>query len=92
MVIPVLLYGCETLTLNTDLKRRINIFGTRCLRKIMGYHWYYFLSNQQLFRETNTRPTTNIIRQCQEQLYERVARYTVAIPAYRVVFEYDNTA
>ncbi|KAG0710480.1 hypothetical protein GWK47_022710 [Chionoecetes opilio] len=27
LVIPVLLYGCETWTLNTDLKRRINAFG-----------------------------------------------------------------
>ncbi|KAG0711040.1 hypothetical protein GWK47_021529 [Chionoecetes opilio] len=27
LVIPVLLYGCETWTLNSDLKRRINAFG-----------------------------------------------------------------
>ncbi|KAG0726800.1 DNA-directed RNA polymerases I, II, and III subunit RPABC2 [Chionoecetes opilio] len=29
LVIPVLLYGCETWTLNSDLKRRINAFGLR---------------------------------------------------------------
>ena len=40
LVIPVLLYGCETWTLNTDLKRRIDVFGTRCLRRIMGYRWH----------------------------------------------------
>ena len=44
LVIPVLLYGCETWTLN--LKRRIDVFGTRCLRRIMGYRWYDFASNQ----------------------------------------------
>ena len=38
LVTPVLLYGCETWTLNTDLKRRIDVFGTRCLRRIMKYH------------------------------------------------------
>ncbi|XP_045124033.1 uncharacterized protein LOC123511990 [Portunus trituberculatus] len=37
VVIPVLLYGCETWTLNTDLRRRINVFGNRCLRRIMEY-------------------------------------------------------
>ena len=37
LVIPILLYGCETWTLNTDLNNRIDIFGTRCLRRIMGY-------------------------------------------------------
>ena len=37
LVIPVLLYGSETWTLNTDLKRRIDVFGTRCFRRIMEY-------------------------------------------------------
>ncbi len=35
-VLPVLLYGCETWTLNSDLDRRLNVFGTKCLRRIMG--------------------------------------------------------
>ena len=39
LVITVLLYGCETWTLNTDLKRRIDVFGNKCLRRIMGYRW-----------------------------------------------------
>ena len=30
LVISVLLYGCETWTLNIDLKRHIDVFGTRC--------------------------------------------------------------
>ncbi|KAG0716601.1 LINE-1 reverse transcriptase [Chionoecetes opilio] len=38
LVIPVLLYGCETWTLNSDLKRRINAFGNKCLRRIMGLY------------------------------------------------------
>ncbi|KAG0697185.1 Tetratricopeptide repeat protein 17 [Chionoecetes opilio] len=39
LVIPVLLYGCETWTLNSDLKRRIDAFGNKCLRRIIGYRW-----------------------------------------------------
>ena len=61
LVIPVLLYGCETWT----LKRRIDGFGTRCLRRIMVYRWYDFVSNQRLFRETDSRPIASIVRQRQ---------------------------
>ena len=57
---PVVIYGCETWTLNTDLKRRIDVF-----RRIVGYRWYDFVSNQQLFREIDSRPITSIVRQRQ---------------------------
>ena len=36
LVIPVLLYGCETWTLNTDLKRQIDIFDNKCFYSIVG--------------------------------------------------------
>ena len=32
----VLLYGCETWTLNTDLKRWIDVFGNKCLWRIFN--------------------------------------------------------
>ena len=92
LVIPVLLYGCETWTLNTDLKRRIDVFGTRCLHRIMGYRWNDFVSNQQLFRETDLRPITSIVRQRQLRLYGHVAQYPEANPAYWAVSERDNPA
>ena len=61
LVILVLLYSCETWIMNTDLKRRIDAFHTRCLRMIMGYCWNDFVSNQRLFSETDLRPITSII-------------------------------
>ncbi|KAG0711023.1 Iron-sulfur protein NUBPL [Chionoecetes opilio] len=36
LVIPVLLYGCETWTLNSDLKRQINAFGTNQAKSKLG--------------------------------------------------------
>ena len=56
------MYGCETWTLNTDLKSQIDVFGNKCLRSIMGYRWNDFVSNQRLLRETESRPITNIVR------------------------------
>ena len=43
LVIPVLRYGSVILTLNTDLKRRNDVFGTRFLSSIMGYRCYNFV-------------------------------------------------
>ena len=92
LVLPVLLYGCETWTLNSDLKRRIDAFGNKCLRRIMGYRWNDFVSNQRLLRETESRPITSIVCQRQLRLYGHVARYPEADPAHRVVSVRDNPA
>ena len=39
LVISFLLHGCETSTLNTDLKRWIDVLGNKCLHRMMGYCW-----------------------------------------------------
>ena len=67
LVLPVLLYGCETWTLTKDLRRRLNSFGTRSLRRILGYRWLDFVSNERLLRETQMRFVTCMFRQ--HQLY-----------------------
>ena len=43
-------------TLNTDLKRQIDVFSNKCLHSIMGYPWKDFVSNQRLLHETESRP------------------------------------
>ena len=53
LVLPVLLYGFETWTLTRDLRWRLNSFGTRSLRRILGYLWSDFVSNERLLRESN---------------------------------------
>ena len=61
LVLPVLLYGCETWTLTKDLRWRLNSFGTRSLRRILGYCWSDFVSNERLLRETRIRFVTCIV-------------------------------
>ena len=36
LVLPVLLYGCETWTLTDDLKRRLDSYGSSSLTNILG--------------------------------------------------------
>ena len=54
-VLPVLLYGCETWTLIKDLRLRLNSFGRLSLRRILGYRWLDFVSNEWFLRETQMR-------------------------------------
>ena len=56
----VIEHGHWTLTWRGDL-----ISGIRCLCRIIGYYWYDFVSNQRLFCDTNLRPFTSIVHQCQ---------------------------
>ena len=36
LVTSILLYGCETLTLLADSAKRIQVFETKCLRKLLS--------------------------------------------------------
>ena len=85
LVLPVLLYGCETWTLTRDLRRRLNSFGTRSLQRILGYRWSDFLSNERLLRETQMRFVTYIVREHQLWLYGHVARFPDADPAHQIL-------
>ncbi len=85
-----MLFGCETWTLSGDLERQIDAFGNGCLRRIMGYHWYDFVSDQQLLRESDSTPVIWTVHQCQLSLYGHMMRYPEADPAHRVVSVRDN--
>ena len=83
LVLPVLLYGCETWTLNNDLRRRLDAFGTKFLRKILGYHWDDFVSNERLLNETRMKHVTCIVRERQLRHFGHVARFPDTDPVHR---------
>ena len=72
-MLPVLLCGCETWTL------------TSSLRRILGYHWSDFVSNEWLLRETQMRLVTCIVHERQLRVYGHVARFPDADPAHQVL-------
>ena len=84
-MLPVLLYGCETWTLTSDLRERLNSFGTRSLQRILGYRWSDFVSNERLLKETQMRFVTWIVREHQLWLYGHVARFPDADPAHQIL-------
>ena len=83
-MLPVLLYECETWTLTRELRQRLNSFGARYLRRIIGYSWSDFVSDEWLLRETQMRFVTCIV--CERQrLYGHVARFPDADPAHQIL-------
>lgn len=42
-VLSILFYCCERWTLYSDFERRINVFGTMCRCRTMGYSWNDFV-------------------------------------------------
>ena len=85
LVLPVFFYGCESLTLTRDLRWRLNSFGTRSLRRILGDRWLDFVSNKQLLRETQMRFVTCIVREHQQRLSGHVSRFPDSDPAHQIL-------
>ena len=75
LVLPVLLYSCETWTLTGELRRRLNSFCTMSLRRIFGYRLHDYISNDLVLGEAGLRQVTRIVREHKLRLYGHVARH-----------------
>ena len=55
-VLGVLLYGAESWKVSQSVCHKIDVFQTRCLRRILKIFWPRTISNEELYRRTNTAP------------------------------------
>ena len=51
MVLPVVMYGCESWTLKKDERRRIDAFELWCWRRLLRVPWTARRSNQSILKE-----------------------------------------
>ena len=51
MVFPVVMYGCETWTINKAERRRIDAFELWCWRRLFRVPWTARRSNQSILKE-----------------------------------------
>ena len=51
MVFPVVMYGCESWTIQKAERRRINAFEVRCWRRLLRVPWTARRSNQSILKE-----------------------------------------
>ena len=55
MVFPVVMYGCESWTIEKAERRRIDAFEMWCWRSLLRVSWTARRSNQSILKETNAR-------------------------------------
>ena len=53
MVFPVVMYGCESLTIKKAERRRIDAFEAWCWRRLLRVRWIARRSNQSILREVS---------------------------------------
>ena len=84
LVLPVLLYGSETWTCTKEL-RRLDAFGTRSLRRILGIRWFDFVTNQWILETTRQRFVSALVAERQVRYFGHVARMSPRVPTSRVL-------
>ena len=55
MVFPVVMYGCESWTINKAEHRRMDAFGLWYCRRLLGVPWIERISNQSFLKEINLK-------------------------------------
>ena len=52
----LLLYGCQSWRVSKDYMNKLDVFQTKCLRRTCNIFWQYKISNEDLYRRTNSSP------------------------------------
>ena len=53
MIFPVVMYGCESWTINKAVRQRIDAFKLGCWRRLLRIPWSAGRSNQSILKESN---------------------------------------
>ena len=61
-VLGVLLYGAETWKVTQAICHQLDVFQTRCLRKILRIFWPRTISNKELYKRTGLSPLSGVIK------------------------------
>ena len=61
-VISVLLYGCQSWRVSKDDMNKLDVFQTKCLRRTCNIFWPNNISNEDLYRRTNSLPISTQIQ------------------------------
>ena len=62
LVVSVLLYGAETWTLIKSDEQKLEAFQMSRLRRILGLHWFDFVSNDSVMNQTQQQSICSRIR------------------------------
>ena len=56
LVVPVILYGCETWKMNKGDNKVLDVFQNKCLRQILRIRWEEHVTTEELHKNADTKP------------------------------------
>ena len=62
LVKPVLMYGCETWKMNKSDENKIDVFQSRCLRRIFKIYWQERITNKEVLKMAETKNLSEDMR------------------------------
>ena len=87
LVLSILLYGSEAWTLTASWEQHLDVFDTKCLRRILGLHWYDFVPNTAVCQMTKQPPISQLIRPARLRLFGHLARSSPLSEPARLILE-----
>ena len=88
LVKSVLLYNNGTRGVSKDDQRKLKNFLRRQLRKVIGIQWPHKISNNKLYRITETKPLSIIIMEKRWKLLGHILRLRADCPARKAMRYY----
>ena len=74
LVLPIALYGMESLALDVGCCEKLDVAGRKVLRMCMGFHWSDRVSNEELYVLTSTAPLSQLVGARQLSFFGHSAR------------------
>ena len=62
LVMPVLMYGCETWKMTKSDERVLNMFENKCLQKIHGIRWQDHVTTKELLARAEMSPVSQEVK------------------------------
>ena len=62
LVVPVVLYGCETWKMNKGDNKVLDVFQNKCLRQILRIRWEENVTTGELHENADTKPLSVEVR------------------------------
>ena len=85
LILPVLLYGSETWTLNKYEISRLEAFHMQCQRRILNIRWFNHVRNADVTLRTGLASIESRIRRMRHSLFGHVVRLNPDAPAHQVL-------
>ena len=88
LVVSVLVYGPEAWAITLADRRRLDVFGMRCQRRLLRVFWQQHVSSQSIRERTKQPTASSLLRQRRLRWFGYLHRMPSSLPVRRV-FEFN---